>query len=217
MPELFVKDLRRSFGKKRVLDGVTFGARSGECVGILGGNGSGKSTLLSILAGILPAERGSFSLTENERSILPGYIPQGTPLIEELSAQDNLRLWYDRKSLKKELEGGVLSLLGIPEFLNVPVRKMSGGMKKRLSIGCAVASHPRALYMDEPTSALDLSCKERIYAYMDSFLDDGGLILLVTHDIREIERCSRCLLLSGGRLTPYVYDGDSKKLAGLLA
>ena len=216
MPELFVKDLSRSFGRKRVLDGVTFGAKAGECVGILGGNGSGKSTLLSILAGILPAEKGRWSLTENGCPVRPGYIPQGTPLIEELSAKDNLRLWYDKKSLQKELNGGVLDLLGIPEFLRVPVRKMSGGMKKRLSIGCAVASHPRALYMDEPTSALDLACKERIYAYMDSFRGQGGLILLVTHDIREIERCSRCLILSGGRLTPYVYDGDAKKLAGLL-
>ncbi len=90
--------------------------------------------------------------------------------MEELSAWDNLRLWYSRDALKRELESGVLKMLGIDTFLKVPVRKMSMGMKKRLSIGCAVYGNPDILLLDEPTAALDIVCKESIYAYIDDSL-----------------------------------------------
>ena len=140
-------------------------------------------------------------------------MPQGNPLIPELSALDNLLLWYDRGVLRQELEGGVLRELGISEFLKIPVRKMSGGMKKRVSIGCAIAGKPDVLLMDEPTAALDIACKNAIYAYMQSFREQGGLVLVTTHDIHEIELCDRCYLLSDGKLQDYVYDGDIKKLA----
>jgi ABC-type multidrug transport system ATPase subunit len=132
-------------------------------VGVLGRNGSGKSTLLSVLAGIQRADAGSFwcdgadLMTEHRlRSQTVGYVPQGTPFMEELSAWDNLLLWYTRAQLRQELENGVLAALGIGEFVKMPVYKLSGGMKKRLSIGCAMAGHPRILLMDEPGAALDL-------------------------------------------------------------
>ena len=95
------------------------------------------------------------------REQIVGYAPQGTPLIAELNALDNLRLWYDLGILEASLKNGPLSLLGIPTFLKTPVRKMSGGMKKRLSIGCAIAGNPKILLLDEPGAALDLLCKER--------------------------------------------------------
>ncbi len=210
--KLEISELRKQYGKKVVLDGVSLTAKAGECICILGGNGSGKSTLLSILAGIIRADGGSFQTSGEEKAAI-GYVPQGTPLLEELSAKDNLKLWYDSKTLKRELEDGVLKLLGVDEFLKVPVRKMSGGMKKRLSIGCAVAGNPQILLLDEPTAALDIACKDNIYSYVRQFKEKGGIVLLATHDLHEIGLCDRSYVLREGKLTEYHYDGDVHKLA----
>lgn len=214
--KLEISDLKKKYGKKLVLDGVTFSAKEGECIGILGGNGSGKSTLLSILAGVVGADAGTVEVKNGDRNARIGYVPQGTPLIEELSAKDNLLLWYDRKTLKQEMESGVLKQLGISDFWRVPVRKMSGGMKKRLSIGCAVSGDPEVLLLDEPTAALDIACKNSIYEYLNAFRKKGGLILWATHDVHEIETCDRCYVLRGGKLEDYAYDGDVQRLAGLI-
>lgn len=165
--QIEIKNIAKKYKRKQVLQNICLTAETGSCIGILGANGCGKSTLLSILARVQSCDKGSFlcdgvDLLKNakEHNRLVGYVPQGTPLIEELSAKDNLLLWYDRKKMEQELQDGVLSLLGIHEFLGVTVSKMSGGMKKRLSIGCAMASNPPVLLLDEPTAALDLACKQ---------------------------------------------------------
>lgn len=218
-----IRKIKKSYRKKTVLNGVTLSAGEGSCVGILGGNGSGKSTLLSILAGVQKADSGSFlwekeELLSNEkkRTELIGYVPQGNPLMEELTAWDNLRLWYDKNHLKKELDYGVLAMLGIHDFIKTPVRRMSGGMKKRLSIGCSVANNPKILLLDEPSAALDLICKERIGTYLTEFKARGGIILLATHDVQELELCDSFYILKNGVLTPYLYDGDIHHLVGRL-
>ena len=217
--DLTINHIKKGFKNKSVLEDITFSANRGECIGILGGNGCGKTTLLSILAGTVSADGGSFCwggkellASKEPRSKVVGYVPQGTPLFEELTAKDNLRLWYDRKEMLHQLKGGVLELLGIHEFLSVPVSKMSGGMKKRLSIGCAVAGKQPILLLDEPTAALDLVCKQRIWDYLSDYQAKGGIILLVTHDVQEIERCSSCYLMQDGKLVPYEYDGNVRHL-----
>lgn len=218
-----IKQIQKKYKKKSVLTDINLDVQEGSCVGILGGNGSGKSTLLSILAGVQKADNGSFlwggaDLFKNEkiREEILGYVPQGNPLMEELTAWDNLRLWYEKDELKKELDGGVLDMLGIPDFLKVPVRKMSGGMKKRLSIGCSVANHPKLLLLDEPSAALDLICKERIGNYLKDFKAQGGSIILATHDVQEIELCDVWYILKNGMLEPYLYDGNVHHLVGKL-
>lgn len=218
-----IKQIQKKYKKKAVLTDINLDVKEGSCVGILGGNGSGKSTLLSILAGVQKADNGSFlwegaDLFKNEkiREEILGYVPQGNPLMEELTAWDNLRLWYEKDELKKELDGGVLDMLGIPDFLKVPVRKMSGGMKKRLSIGCSVANHPNLLLLDEPSAALDLICKERIGNYLKDFKAQGGSIILATHDVQEIELCDVWYILKNGMLEPYLYDGNVHHLVGKL-
>ena len=213
---LEINDIRKKYGKKTVLDGISLSAETGSCIGILGGNGCGKSTLLSIIAGLSRADSGSVTAVKGNGKAVIGYVPQGTPLMEELSAKDNLRLWYSRDALKRELESGVLKMLGIDTFLKVPVRKMSMGMKKRLSIGCAVYGNPDILLLDEPTAALDIVCKESIYAYIDDFRKKGGIVLFVTHDVHEFELCDRCYVMKDGRLSEYTYDGDLRKLAGMM-
>ena len=219
MATITIQNIRKGYRNKPVLQDVSFAAKSGDCVGVLGGNGTGKSTLLRTLAGVIRADGGQFLWNEFDllrdearRSAFVGYVPQGTPLLQELTAKDNLRLWYDGAALEQSLEGGVLKLLGVDRFLKTPVCKMSGGMKKRLSIGCAVAHDPRILLLDEPSAALDLVCRERILDYLEAFRKRGGIVILSSHDVQEIGVCSARYLLRGGRAEPYAYDGDVRKL-----
>lgn len=220
---LSIENIKKNYGKKQVLRSISVSAENGECVGILGLNGSGKSTFFNVLSGICRSDAGSFRFgnvnmfsDKKSRSRLLGYITQNPPLIDELSALDNLKLWYDRKSLKKELENGVLKLLGVDEFLKVKVSKMSGGMKKRLAIGCAIAHKPSLLLLDEPSAALDLQCKEKIAAYLTDFKANGGTVLIATHDIQDLSFCDKTIIFKDGVSQQYSYDGDATKLIAAL-
>ena len=217
--EIAIRQIKKQFGKKQVLSDISFTAKSGSCIGILGGNGCGKSTLLSILAGVLKPNGGSFLCDgadllkeEKKRAELVGFIPQGTPLIEELTAYDNLRLWYSKEQMAKELESGVLLMLGVSDFLKVRVSKMSGGMKKRLSVACAIAKHPPVLLLDEPMTALDIVCKNAIYNYLKEHKKNGGILILVTHDMMELDLCDDCYIMKNGALVPFAFDGSIEKL-----
>lgn len=218
-----IKNIHKHYGKHKVLKGVDFTVEPGEIVGILGANGSGKSTLLTILAGLQNCDAGFFNIDGKDllkdsklRNQLVAYVPQEMPLITELTAWDNLRMWYSVDSLKKELNSGVLKLLGIDQFSKVPVSQMSGGMKKRLCIGCAMNSNPKLMLLDEPTAALDLVCKEKIYSYFEQYKSKGGSMIIATHEVQEIELCDRCYIIKDGVLENYKYDGDIPHLIGRL-
>lgn len=221
--EVEAVEIQKKYPGKTVLNGVSFSVRAGSCVGIVGSNGSGKSTLLSILAGVRRADGGAFLCDGEDLLRRPGmipkvlgYVPQADPLMEELTAWDNLRMWCDKETIKKSLSHGALKLLGVDGFLRTPVHRMSGGMKKRLSIGCAVVSDPKLLLLDEPSAALDPVCKENIRCYLEAYKKEGGVILMVTHDAQDLELCDDCYILKGGGLYPYQYDGDFHKLAAAL-
>ena len=210
MADLELIGIRKSFRKKEVLKDVNLSCSSGTCVGILGGNGSGKSTLFTILAGIRKADAGRFlwlgkDLLKDEKALRKavGYVPQGTPLFEELTARDNLLLWFEKEQMERELESGILKMLGVGDFLTTRVSRLSGGMKKRLSIGCAMSRHPDILLLDEPSAALDLPCKAELRTYFGAFTKAGGTILLVTHDLQEAEVCDKLFVMKDGALVPY--------------
>lgn len=218
-----IAGIKKAYSRKKVLTDISFSIGAGSCAAILGSNGSGKSTLLSILAGVRKADGGSFFYRGTDLLREPGqiprtlgYVPQGDPLMEELNAWDNLRMWYDRETLKRELAEGALKILGIDSFLKTPVRRMSGGMKKRLSIGCAVVSHPGILVLDEPSAALDPVCKENIRQFLDAYRREGGIVLMATHDAQDLELCNACYILKDGTLHPWQYDGDFHRLAEAL-
>ncbi len=228
-----IQEIRKSYRSAQILRGVSMEADEGSMTCILGKNGCGKSTLLSILAGVVRADSGSFLYdpgnTGNGSSIdlfrrrqdasrLIGYVPQSTPLLEELTALDNLRLWYTggRNVLRQELTDGVLKDLNIDQFLNKEVRTLSGGMKKRLSIGCALAHHPRILLLDEPGAALDLIAKEQIVTWLRSFCEKGGIVLIASHELSEIESCSRAYVLKDGAAVMTDHKVDAAHLAALL-
>jgi ABC-type multidrug transport system ATPase subunit len=119
----------------------------------------------------------------------------------ELSVYDNLRLWYpDKEELAKELEEGFLQILGIPSFLKVPVSKLSGGMKKRVSIGIALSGMPPVLILDEPSAALDLVCKEDIRRYLQIYLERKGTVVITTHEESELSLCGSLYVMKDGKL-----------------
>ncbi len=186
--QLEIRDIRKDFGKRNVLSKASLTAESGEMVGIVGENGSGKSTFLRILSGVIRSDAGEMLWNDSDLlhspkllSKLVSYVPQGTPLIEELTVKDNLSLWYRRDALHASLGNGRLAELGIGAFLNIRADRLSGGMRKRLVIGCALARSPKVLLLDEPTVALDVSAKEIVLSFFRRFCDDGGIILIATH------------------------------------
>ncbi len=206
---LEVTGLCKSYGKQKILDAVSFTAAPGTCVGIVGSNGCGKTTLLSILAGAVKADQGSIRYRNQEATGSPGvfareaaYVPQENPLIEELTVRDNLSLWYrgSRREMERDLAQGPAAMLGIPAMLKKPVARLSGGMKKRLSIACALSNHAGTLILDEPGAALDMECKADIRAYLEQYRKEGGTVILTSHEQSELALCTRMYVLRGGRL-----------------
>lgn len=192
---------------KTVLRDVSFKAAEGECIGILGANGCGKTTLLSILAGVNRPDSGSIlydgaDALKNKKLFKQkaGYVPQENPLIEELSAKDNLRLWYSRAAFEKSMKSGIIKKLGINDYINKRVSRLSGGMKRRLAIAAALANNAGVLIMDEPGAALDIYGKEEIRNYIKEFAWGGGTVIISTHDETEIKMCNTLYFLENGVL-----------------
>lgn len=198
-----ISKLQKKYGKKVVLKDVSFQATPGECVAIIGTNGCGKTTLLQILAGCIKANGGTITFFGKEATGSKvfrkycGYVPQENPLLEELSVKDNLRLWGGKDVLKQQ---EFLKEFNLDEILNVPVSKLSGGMKRRLSIACAFLFHPPILILDEPTSALDLYYKGMIQDWLQKYKEMKGIVVMATHDEQEILSADRCLLMKEGAL-----------------
>lgn len=188
-----ISNISKSYGKKVVLSNVSLDAKGGEAIGILGVNGSGKSTFLSCVA----------KEYSKNPDVKIGYVPQDNPLFDELKPIDNLKLWTkkSKSEILLALKTPALSVLGIENFLDTPVSKMSGGMKKRLSIATVLINEPEVLLMDEPFAALDLLGKKEILFFMGSFLKAGGIIIVSSHDEGIFEFCNKVYLLKDAQLT----------------
>lgn len=218
-------NIQLHYGKKQVLKDISFQAEEGECIGILGANGCGKSTLLKVLVGVLKPDRGTVSFHgENACANLKlfaeyaGYVPQDNPLMEELTVQDNLKLWYtgSKSDVKAELQQGVLHMLDLDTVLKCRVNTLSGGMKKRLSIGCALANRPSVLILDEPTASLDLPCKEDIRGYLKKYLQNKGTVIITTHEEPDLDICNRLYVLKNGVLEELPPSTRGSQLSALL-
>ena len=204
-----INDIRKSFGKNYVLNGISLTGVAGQCIGIVGTNGSGKSTLLSIISGIRKADSGSIEICGKDISKNPknaakciGYIPQENPVFPDLSVKDNLMLWYtdSKVTYEEAVSTGVVKMLGLTSILNKKVKTLSGGMQKRLSIAMAVANDPPVIILDEPGAALDLPTKLLIRDYLSDYVKRGGIVLLATHDEEELSICDELYVLVDGLL-----------------
>ncbi len=191
------------------LQDVSLTLRPGEAAGIVGSNGSGKSTLLALLAQAIRPDSGQ--ILEDGRSILGdraflrrnvGYVPQTDALVEELTVGQQLRYWQRLTGRPAAEDRDLHALLDLEPLLRMPISRLSGGMKKRVSFALALAGQPRYLFMDEAFSALDQGYRQRLLPWLTAHLEHGGALLWCSHDPAEIQLlCSRVLTLAHGRLT----------------
>lgn len=199
-----VSNLGKRYGKKTVLQEISFTAQCGECVAIVGRNGCGKTTLMQILAGVLKPDGGEIRYFGKEPlknfhyyQEYCGYVPQDLPFLEELSVKDNLKLWGVDRSAQYEW---IIRAFDLREIMKMPVQKLSGGMKRRLSIAGALAKWPPILLLDEPTTALDLYYKDRIQSWIREYKKMNGIVIMTTHDEKEIMESDKCLVMCEGYL-----------------
>lgn len=200
-----VSHISKRYGKRVVLEDISFQVKSGERVAIVGRNGSGKTTLLRIMAGVTRADAGDiryFGLSAGKRRTFQkycGYVPQDNPLLEELSVRDNLRLWSGANDMWET----VVTQFCLTDIMNQKVEKLSGGMKRRVSIACALLQGPPILVLDEPTTALDIYYKDSILQWMDDYNKKNGIILMTTHEEKEILSADRCLVMQEGHILEF--------------
>lgn len=197
----------KTYGKKKVLSNLSFVAEKGKCTGFIGANGCGKSTLFRILAGVEKADGGTISLwgkeirrPDKELAEYVGYLPQENALMEELTVKDNLTLYSAlcRKKVSSDYLEELYERFAVREFEKEKVSRLSGGMKKRVSIVCALLHQPEILLMDEPSAALDLVFKEELKSYIKEFTEKGGSVLISSHDQGEVEQCHRLYAIRRG-------------------
>ena len=201
-----VKNISKRY-RNTVLDDISFTAEKGQCIGIIGANGCGKTTLLSIMAGVNKAQSGKIYYNNelaDRKSVFKkyiAYVPQENPLIDELTTKDNLLLWLvSNRKIKDGFENGVLKDLGIDEFLNKQVNELSGGMKRRLSIGISLSNNAPIMLLDEPGSALDIYGKQEVNSYISNYVKNGGTVVMSTHDRDEIDLCTKLYKIEDGIL-----------------
>ena len=209
----------KSYRRQNILDGVELTVRPGECVGIVGYNGCGKTTLLSIIAGALKADKGSILFNGRQAVGHPrvfaeeaAYVPQENPLMEELTVRDNLKLWYrgSRTRMEEDLRSGAAAMLGVDKMLDRTAGKLSGGMKKRVSIACALSNHAPVLIMDEPTRGIDVGAKYEIYQIMIDLVKQGKSIIMISSEMPELLGMSnRIIVMCNGKITGDLEDAEA--------
>jgi len=210
MAVIRVDQARKTFGEVRALDGVSLELREGELLGLLGPNGAGKTTLVRALAGRVRLDDGAIELFGRRLSPADardglGVVPQELAVYPLLSARENLEAFGAFNGLRgaalRERVDWALEWTGLAERAREPVRRFSGGMKRRLNLACGVLHRPRVILLDEPTVGVDPQSRERIYDMLARLRAEGVSLLLTTHQLEEAEvRCERIVVLDHGRV-----------------
>ncbi|MBH8599232.1 ABC transporter ATP-binding protein [Thermoactinomyces sp. CICC 10523] len=217
-----IAHLKKRYGNKQALDGISLSIPSGICFGLIGPNGAGKSTLMKILCGVLEEYEGEVSMNgidirerkaELKRKI--GYVPQDIVLHETLTARDNLMFFGSMYRMKgnelRQRVDEVLRLVGLAERGNDPVKSFSGGMKRRINIGCALMHNPDFIIMDEPTVGVDPQSRNYIFEMIYALKEDKKTILYSSHYMEEVEAiCEEIALVDNGKVL------ESGDIAGLI-
>ena len=208
---LQIQNLSKSYGEAPALDRFSLDMERGEVLGLLGPNGAGKTTLISILSGTLPGFSGSVTFQGknlfSDRSLKNrlGIVPQDMAFYEELSAMDNLLFWgglYDisRSELKRKAEE-LLKSVELSDRAKEPVKRFSGGMKRRLNVAIGLLHSPDLLLLDEPTVGIDVQAKVSILEIIKRVGREGTAVIFTTHQLAEVEEtCSRIAIMDRGRI-----------------
>lgn len=220
-PEPIVaKGLGRQFGDNVVIEPLDVSVDRGQRVGIVGADGAGKTTLLQMLAGILDPTVGEcrvlgFDTRREAKQVAAriGYMSQGFTLYDRLSVKENLsfaaRIRDVPDELYRERSERLLSMSGLGRFTDRPAAKLSGGMRKKLSLCTNLVHEPELLILDEPGLGVDPLSRRHLWAMLDRFRAQGLTMVVATSYMDEAERCDRILLLEQGRV---LADGSLKEL-----
>ena len=203
--------LTKSFPGVRAVDGVTFDVRAGEIFGLVGPDGAGKTTTLRMLAGIMPPDAGGANIAgcdvarEPERAKHAlSYMPQRFGLYEDLTVDENIRFYADlfgvRREERKQRSAELLQAAGMSEFRTRLAGKLSGGMKQKLCLVCALIHRPKVILLDEPTTGVDPVSRRDFWRILYELIAEGVAILTSTAYLDEAERCHRVALMHQGKL-----------------
>ena len=210
-PAIIVSSLTKQFGEVRAVDGLSFEVYAGEIFGLVGPDGAGKTTALRMLAGVMSADSGSAKVAgcdvvrdpEGAKSLL-SYMSQRFGLYEDLTADENLRFYADlfgvgRKQRERRSQE-LLAAAGLSDFRSRLAGNLSGGMKQKLGLVCALIHTPKVILLDEPTNGVDPVSRRDFWRILYSLVAGGVAILISTSYLDEAERCHRVGLLHQGRM-----------------
>ncbi len=207
-----VEGLRKTYGDLIAVDEVSFTAPAGRIFGLLGPNGAGKTTTIGCISGLLAPTAGRVRVLGHDvvaesraaRENL-GVVPQELALYEDLGAADNLAFWAGAYGLAgaeaRSRVDEVLAVLGLADRAREPVKRFSGGMKRRLNLGCGIVHRPHVLLLDEPTAGVDPQSRVHLLGLVRKLADEGACVLYTTHYMEEAEHlCDELAVMDHGRV-----------------
>lgn len=208
-PAISVDGLAFYYGGLKVIDDLSMEIEAGTSYGLLGPNGAGKTTLIRLLVGLLKPAAGSIKCLGRAPSPATarqrGYMPQLPALYSELSVAQNIDFFAriyglkDRKERSERVEE-VIKLVDLWEKRNTQIMKLSGGMKQRVSLGCAIVHRPSLIFLDEPTVGLDPELRVHFWEYFEGLTQDGATLVISSHTFDDAAHCRRLAFMRLGRI-----------------
>jgi ABC-2 type transport system ATP-binding protein len=206
-----LRDLGRSFGSVQAVRGLSFDVAAGELFGIVGPDGAGKTTTLRMLAGVLPPTAGDaticgVSVASTPERVKPhiAYMAQRFGLYDDLTVRENLLFYADLYRVPRNEREARLDRLyrfsRLREFESRLAGNLSGGMKQKLALSCALVHKPSVLLLDEPTFGVDPISRRELWLILHQMVADGMTVVMTTSYMDEAERCDRVALLHDGRV-----------------
>jgi ABC-2 type transport system ATP-binding protein len=212
MSYLKIERVSKAFGAIRAVDAVSFEVRPGEIYGLLGPNGAGKTTTISMISGLLKPDAGeiyvagtAFWSDPQKAKRIMGVVPQELAIYEELTGRENLEFWGRIAGLSfgeaRSRATELLTAFSLTDRAKDAVKTYSGGMKRRINLGCALLHKPQLLLLDEPTVGIDPQARLNILEFIRGLRVSGTAILYTTHYLEEAETlCQRIGIIDHGRL-----------------
>jgi len=210
-PALSLSGLTRRFGDNVAVDGLTLEVRPGELFGVVGPDGAGKTTTLRMLAGVLPPSEGrgvihGVDVAADPEGVKPfiAYMSQQFGLYADLTVRENIDFYADLYRVPKAERPARLERLfafsNLEPFQERLAGNLSGGMKQKLSLCCALIHHPKVLLLDEPTFGVDPISRRDLWLILHEMVEEGVTVLVSTSYLDEAERCDRVALLHQGKV-----------------
>ncbi|MEA2677736.1 MAG: type transport system ATP-binding protein [Chloroflexota bacterium] len=205
-PAITARGLTKRFGDITAVDALDLELAAGRIYGILGPNGSGKTTLIRLLTGLAKPTSGEarvlgVKMPDRENLARIGYMTQADGIYIELSVWENLRFFAALSGTgDKHAMDEVLDLVALTSRKNAPALNLSGGMRRRLSLACALVHKPSVLFLDEPTVGIDPALRVQFWGYFRRLASEGTTIVVSSHVMDEADRCDELLLMFHGKV-----------------